>query len=75
MTVRSFTLAIPGMWVRHVAVPVIGFLILLYVVINANIAAQTLGFIWLGIGVIVLISFYVSGRRPTLAGLSQESTP
>ena len=49
----------------------IGFLILLYVVINANIAAQTLGFIWLGIGVLVLISFYVSGRRPSLAGLSQ----
>src|SRR3954454_10604204 len=62
-------------WLRHLAVPAIGFLILLYVVINANIAAQTLGFIWLGIGVIVLISFYVSGRRPTLAGLSQESAP
>jgi signal peptidase I len=25
--------------------------------------------------VIVLISFYVSGRRPSLAGLSQESAP
>src|ERR1043165_7000537 len=49
-------------WLRHLVVPVIGFLILLYVVINANIAAQTLGFIWLGIGIIVLISFYVSGR-------------
>ena len=60
-------------WLRHLVVPVLGFLILLYVVINANIAAQTLGFIWLGLGVIVLISFYVSGRRPSLAGLSQES--
>src|SRR3954464_6015233 len=62
-------------WLRHLVVPVIGFLILLYVVINAKVAAQTLGFIWLGIGVIVLISFYVSGRRPSLAGLSQESAP
>jgi len=60
-------------WLRHLVVPVLGFLILLYVVINANIAAQRLGFIWLGLGVIVLISFYVSGRRPSLAGLSQES--
>ncbi|WP_030435780.1 APC family permease [Actinoplanes subtropicus] len=59
-------------WLRHLAVPVIGFLILLYVVINANIAAQRLGFIWLGIGVLVLISFYVSGRRPALAGLTPE---
>lgn len=57
-------------WLRHLVVPVAGFLILLYVVINANIAAQTLGFIWLGVGVIVLISFYATGRRPTLAGLA-----
>ncbi|MEV6301170.1 APC family permease [Actinoplanes sp. NPDC051861] len=61
-------------WLRHLLVPVIGFLILLYVVINANIAAQTLGFLWLGIGVIVLITFYVTGRRPELAGLSQEGS-
>ena len=63
-------------WLRHLVVPVAGFLILLYVVINANIAAQTLGFIWLGAGVIVLISFYATGRRPTLAGLTtDEGTP
>jgi len=61
-------------WRKHLVVPVIGFLILLYVVINANIAAQTLGFIWLGIGIIVLISFYVSGRRPALAGLNPEDS-
>ena len=59
-------------WWRHLAVPVIGFLILLYVVINADIAAQTLGFAWLGVGVIVLIVFYVTGRRPALAGLSAQ---
>ncbi len=59
-------------WWRHLAVPVIAFLILLYVVINADIAAQTLGFAWLGVGVIVLIVFYVTGRRPALAGLSAQ---
>ena len=58
-------------WWRHLVVPVIGFLILLYVVINADIAAQVLGFAWLGIGVIVLITFYVTGRKPELAGLSE----
>jgi amino acid transporter len=56
-------------WLRHLVVPVIGFLILLYVVINANIAAQVLGFVWLGIGVIVLVVFYATGRRPSLSGL------
>jgi amino acid transporter len=62
-------------WLKHLVVPVVGFLILLYVVINADIAAQVLGFVWLGIGVLVLISFYLTGRRPELAGLSDRSAP
>jgi amino acid transporter len=57
-------------WWRHLVVPVVGFLILLYVVINAKVAAQVLGFVWLGIGLIVLAVFYLTGRRPELAGLS-----
>src|SRR5262249_21524723 len=48
-------------WMRHVAFPLIGFLILLYVVINANVAAQRLGFIWLGIGVVILVVLYATG--------------
>jgi amino acid transporter len=57
-------------WLRHLVFPLIGFLILLYVVINANIAAQVLGFVWLGVGAIILIVFYATGRRPELAGMS-----
>ncbi|SNT05966.1 amino acid/polyamine/organocation transporter, APC superfamily [Streptosporangium subroseum] len=57
-------------WWRHLIAPVIGFGILLAVVINANIAAQVLGAIWFGIGVVVLIVFYALKRRPTLAGIS-----
>ena len=37
---------------RHLVVPVVGFAILGYVVINAKVAAQRLGFVWLGIGVV-----------------------
>jgi amino acid transporter len=51
---------------RHLAVPVIGFVILLYVVINAQVAAQTLGFTWLGIGVVLLIFLLATGRKPEL---------
>jgi amino acid transporter len=58
-------------WWRHLIAPVIGFAILLAVVINASIAAQILGVIWFGIGVVVLITFYALRRRPTLAGISE----
>jgi amino acid transporter len=54
-------------WWRHLVVPVIGFAILAYVVVNANVAAQRLGFVWLGIGVALLVFLLVTGRKPELA--------
>jgi amino acid transporter len=51
---------------RHLAVPVIGFGILLYVIINAQVAAQRLGFVWLAVGVAILIFLMVTGREPEL---------
>jgi hypothetical protein len=60
-------------WLRHLIFPALGFAILTYVVINADVAAQTLGFVWLGIGVVILIALYASGRRPHLAGLNESA--
>jgi amino acid transporter len=54
-------------WLRHLVLPVIGFLILAFVVVNAQIAAQTLGFVWLVIGIVVLVVLLATGRRPTTA--------
>jgi amino acid transporter len=51
---------------RHLAVPVIGFAILAYVVVNAQVAAQTLGFGWLVIGLVVLAVLVVTGRKPAI---------
>ncbi len=62
-------------WLRHVVVPAVGFLILAYVVINAKVAAQVLGFVWLGIGVVILVAFYATGRRPSLAALDGTAGP
>ncbi|MFC6083196.1 APC family permease [Sphaerisporangium aureirubrum] len=59
-------------WWRHLIAPAIGFLILLYVVINAKVAAQVLGFVWLAIGVVVLAGAYLLGRRPTLSAVDTE---
>jgi amino acid transporter len=58
-------------WLRHVVLPAVGFAILLFVVINADVAAQTLGFIWLGVGVVILVALYATGRRPHLAALTE----
>ena len=60
-------------WWRHLVAPVIGFLILLYVVINASIAAQVLGFVWLAIGAVILVGSILMGRRPTLSAVTPEA--
>jgi amino acid transporter len=57
---------------RHLVVPVIGFLILAYVVVNAQVAAQTLGFVWLVLGIVVLVVLLATGRRPTMAVPSES---
>jgi amino acid transporter len=54
-------------WWRHLVVPVVGFGILLFVIINANVAAQTLGFVWLAIGVALMVFLIATGRKPELS--------
>ncbi|MER7273487.1 APC family permease [Dactylosporangium sp. NPDC000244] len=62
-----------NLW-SHLLLPVAGFAILAYVAVNANVAAQRLALIWVGIGVVVLIGLYLAGRRPVLSGLNQEQS-
>jgi multisubunit Na+/H+ antiporter MnhC subunit len=45
---------------------VIGFAILLYVLINAKLAAQALGLSWLGVGVVLVVILLATGREPQL---------
>jgi amino acid transporter len=58
----------------HLVMPVVGFAILAYVVINANVAAQRLGFVWFGLGILVLIGLTVLGRTPVLPSPAEPST-
>jgi amino acid transporter len=53
-------------WWRHMIAPLIGFAILTYVVINAKVTAQRLGFLWLAIGAVLLVGLLIAGRRPEL---------
>lgn len=59
-------------YLRHLVMPIIGFAILLFVVINASIAAQTLGLTWAAIGVVILLILKVTKREPQLAGMEHE---
>ncbi|MFB4290923.1 APC family permease [Nonomuraea sp. ATR24] len=56
----------------HLAAPLIGMAILVFVVINANILAQMVGLVWLGVGAVVLAILYAMGRRPTLRDSVKE---
>lgn len=53
---------------RHLLMPAIGFAILVAVIINANIAAQWTGGVWIGMGLLVLAGLHVAKRNPELAG-------
>jgi hypothetical protein len=39
--------------------------------IDPRLAAQRLGFVWLGVGVVILAVLYATGRRPHLAALTE----
>ena len=56
-------------WFAHLVMPVTGAIILGFVIWNANVAAQRLGFVWIGLGLLVLLGMYATGRRPKLSGL------
>ena len=59
-------------WWRHLVSPALGFLMIAFVVVNAKVAAQTLGFLWLAIGVVILIGLLLTGRKPLLTGVEHD---
>jgi amino acid transporter len=54
----------------HLLMPVIGATVLGFVIWNANVAAQKLGFVWIGLGLLVLGAMYAAGKRPRLSGMA-----
>jgi amino acid transporter len=59
-------------WLKHLVFPLIGFAILAFVVVNAKVAAQVLAFLWIAIGIAVLIAFKVMHKEPQLAVLEED---
>jgi amino acid transporter len=60
-------------YLRHLVFPLCGIVILGYVVIEANVAAQMLGLIWLGIGLVIMAVLMVTGRTPMLSEPTREN--
>lgn len=60
-----------NLW-AHLALPLVGAGILVFVVVNAHVLAQKVGGIWLGAGVLVLGVMYLAGRRPELSGMAGQ---
>jgi amino acid transporter len=59
-------------YLRHLVFPLCGMAILGYVVVEARVAAQTVGLIWLGIGLAVMTVLLLTGRTPTLTQSTRE---
>ncbi|MDX6298927.1 MAG: hypothetical protein QOF53_141 [Nocardioidaceae bacterium] len=60
-------------WWPHLVAPVIGFVILAYVLVNAQVYAQALAFVWFVVGLIIMITLVASGRSPDL-NLTEEAS-
>ena len=56
-------------WWKHLVAPAIGFAILAYVLINAQLQAKWLGLIWFAVGLVALIVLVAMGRRPELEAI------
>jgi amino acid transporter len=59
-------------YLKHLVYPLIGFVILAFVVVNAKVAAQVLAFVWIAIGVVILLALKAMHREPELAGLKED---
>jgi amino acid transporter len=60
-------------WWPHLIAPVIGFAILTFVLVNAQVYAQFLGLLWLVVGLVIMVVLLVLGRKPEL-NLTEDET-
>ena len=58
-------------WIRHLVVPTLGFLIVGYVLVNAELNAKIAGACWMTVGIVALLLVRRLGKRPS-ALLNEE---
>jgi amino acid transporter len=52
-------------WLHHLVVPLIGFAIIAYVLVNMAAPAKITGLVWLSVGIIVVVALKWRGKRAT----------
>ena len=50
-------------WARHLVVPVIGFAVAAYVLINAQADAMIAGTVWMAVGLVLFVVLKMTGRQ------------
>ena len=50
-------------WARHLVVPVIGFAVAAYVLINAEADAMIAGNVWIAVGLVLFVVLKMTGRQ------------
>ena len=50
-------------WARHLVVPVIGFAVAAYVLINAEADAMIAGTVWMALGLVLFVVSKITGRQ------------
>ena len=60
-------------WIRHLLVPAVGFVIVAYVLINAQTNAKIAGLCWMAVGLATILALKARGRPP--GALLEKETP
>ena len=55
-----------GRWLRYLVVPLTGFAIIAYVLVNMDVHARTLGVIWLAAGIAIIVLVKLLGGKSAL---------
>ena len=61
-------------WIRHLVVPVIGFAVAAYVLINAQLDAMVAGAVWMAVGFVLFVGLKMAGRETPLP-VNNETSP
>lgn len=61
-------------WLLHLVVPLVGFLIIGYVLLNAAVEAKVGGIIWLIVGAAVFLYYRRTGRSTEVGSEAEPTT-